>query len=153
METEEISIVMTLSRRAAILAYCTVASFLLAVEIRAFRPLQRLWRRPLFSMERTLPPLASINNQPVSTARSMLSNATIGMGAPTLWNVPSSFSDHKEENLKVLYTNDPKEINRWLTENLSMDGCTIGFDTEVGSFVVWLAILMLCGGRKGKDGQ
>lgn len=43
----------------------------------------------------------------------------------------SSSPNEHHKNLEVLYTNDPKEINRWLTDHLSMSGCTVGFDTEV----------------------
>ena len=126
-----------------------VASFLLLTtsfrwkSILAFRPIQRLWQRPLFSVERTLPPLASIQER-APRPRGMLSNATMGMGSLNTWTLPyssRSFSnatatDQNEENLQVLYTNDPKQINNWLNQHLSMDGCTIGFDTEVGAFSV-----------------
>jgi hypothetical protein len=36
-----------------------------------------------------------------------------------------------DRSLPVLYTNDPKLVSRWLSDNIETDGCTLGFDLEV----------------------
>jgi hypothetical protein len=33
--------------------------------------------------------------------------------------------------LPVLYTNDPKQVTKWLIDNVPKSGCILGFDTEV----------------------
>ena len=38
-------------------------------------------------------------------------------------------------NLPVLYTNDPKSVSHWLSDNVPRSGCTLGFDMEVSQFV------------------
>lgn len=137
---------MTVGRSTALRFRCVATLLLLATEILAFQPLQRLLRRPFFALERTLPPLASTQDR-LSPSRRMLPNATIGMGSPSTWTLPYSNRQEdlhgEQDNLQVLYTNDPKEINRWLTDNLSMDGCTIGFDTEVGWCLLCHSIVCL----------
>jgi hypothetical protein len=40
--------------------------------------------------------------------------------------------------LPVTYTNDPKQVYAWFSENLETTGCTIGFDVEVGD---WMRML------------
>jgi len=37
----------------------------------------------------------------------------------------------KRPNLPVLYTNDPKSVSHWLSDNVPRSGCTLGFDMEV----------------------
>lgn len=102
--------------------------------IMAFQPIQRLLKRSVFSVDYTLPPLAFIHQGRPPRSR-VFSNSTMSsMDTLTMPYSSRSFSSSPNEhhkNLEVLYTNDPKEINRWLTDHLSMSGCTVGFDTEV----------------------
>jgi hypothetical protein len=38
-----------------------------------------------------------------------------------------------DRDLSVLYTNDPKMVSRWLSDNIGTNGCTLGFDLEVST--------------------
>jgi hypothetical protein len=38
-----------------------------------------------------------------------------------------------DRGLPVLYTNDPKMVSRWLSDNIETNGCTLGFDLEVST--------------------
>jgi hypothetical protein len=56
--------------------------------------------------------------------------------------IPSRESDR---HLSVLYTNDPKMVSRWLSDNIGNDGCTLGFDLEVSNVLCGCSfILSLC---------
>lgn len=35
------------------------------------------------------------------------------------------------DDLPVLYTNDPMKVSGWLADHIPSDGCTLGFDVEV----------------------
>jgi hypothetical protein len=104
-------------------------------------PFRLRWRVGFFSEEYLLAPLAfssSSTKQKHQRSPAALSNATID--TMSSWTIPYSRQDHGVETAKdaddsallpVLYTNDPKMVNRWLTENIPMDVTAIGFDTEV----------------------
>jgi len=42
----------------------------------------------------------------------------------------SSTLSYEGSSVPVTYTNDPKSVYRWLSDQLPYDGCTIGFDIE-----------------------
>lgn len=83
-----------------------------------------------FYSELTLPPLVSIQNDPYS----LLSKATTKQRVNSddhyshIFQSPSLYS---VSDLPVIYTNDPKIVSRWLSDNIPSTGCTIGFDVEV----------------------
>jgi hypothetical protein len=54
-------------------------------------------------------------------------------------DVDNSVTPTRESDryLSVLYTNDPKMVSRWLSDNIGTDGCTLGFDLEVSSIVLY----------------
>jgi hypothetical protein len=54
--------------------------------------------------------------------------------------IPSRESDR---DLSVLYTNDPKMVSRWLSDNIGNDGCTLGFDLEVSIVLYCIVRLFL----------
>ena len=41
------------------------------------------------------------------------------------------------KSIPVIYTNSPRTISKWLTENISTDGCTLGFDVESNPSTPW----------------
>jgi hypothetical protein len=41
------------------------------------------------------------------------------------------YSEYTGRQIPVMYTNDPKSVYRWFSDNLPHAGCTIGFDVEV----------------------
>jgi hypothetical protein len=41
------------------------------------------------------------------------------------------YSEETARQIPVTYTNDPKSVYRWFSDNLPYTGCTIGFDIEV----------------------
>ncbi len=43
----------------------------------------------------------------------------------------SSVLSYEGSSAPVTYTNDPKSVYRWLSDQLPYEGCTIGFDVEV----------------------
>ena len=49
--------------------------------------------------------------------------------ATTTSTVP--YSEYTGREIPVVYTNDPKSVYSWFTENLSTNGCVVGFDVEV----------------------
>jgi hypothetical protein len=55
--------------------------------------------------------------------------------------IPSRESSDRD--LSVLYTNDPKLVSRWLSDNIGTDGCTLGFDLEV-SIVLYCTTVHFC---------
>ena len=67
-----------------------------------------------FTHQGVLPPL------PLAELPSSPSNSTI---------IPYSVSETSV--VPVTYTNDPKTVYLWLTENLPLDGCILGVDLEV----------------------
>lgn len=101
----------------------------------AFAPKDLPRRRiDVFSMERKLPPVASVHQVPPVRSGTG-ANTTMADSLIQPYSSPRSYSTSATptvdaNQLSVLYTNDPKEINRWLTEHVPMDDCTIGFDTE-----------------------
>lgn len=38
----------------------------------------------------------------------------------------------------IIYTNDPSRVGQWIAENVRVEGCTLGFDTEVRVHDRWL---------------
>lgn len=84
-------------------------------------------------MGRQLPPVVPVHLVS-SVRRGMASNSTMVDTLILPYSSPRSYSTAvapgDEEQLPVRYTNDPKEINRWLTEHVPTDDCAIGFDTE-----------------------
>jgi hypothetical protein len=86
-------------------------------------------RDRFFSEEHLLAPLDSSSSH--LTAAAAPSNATVD--TMSTWTLPYSSQDHTVNGaaLPVLYSNDPKMVNRWLTQHLPMDVCAVGFDTEV----------------------
>jgi hypothetical protein len=75
-----------------------------------------------FTQEGLLPPLALSAMCP--------SNQTTD-------TMPYTESPHGR-SIPVVYTNDPNSIYRWLSNNLPIEGCTMGFDTEVSFYFVCL---------------
>jgi hypothetical protein len=63
-----------------------------------------------FAQESMLPPLPRIDDENTIT--------------------PARESDR---SLPILYTNDPKMVSRWLSDNIETNGCTLGFDLEVST--------------------
>jgi hypothetical protein len=43
----------------------------------------------------------------------------------------SSYLSGLGPSVPVTYTNDPKTVYRWMSDNLPNEGCTLGFDVEV----------------------
>jgi hypothetical protein len=41
------------------------------------------------------------------------------------------YSEYTGRQIPVTYTNDPKSVYRWFSDNLLHTGCTIGLDIEV----------------------
>jgi hypothetical protein len=105
----------------------------------AFRPprglrLRVFQRDRFFSEEHLLAPLDSSSSSHLHSAAAAPSNATVD--TMSSWTLPYSRQDHavnanEGPSLPVLCSNDPKMVNRWLTQHLPMDVCAIGFDTEV----------------------
>jgi hypothetical protein len=46
----------------------------------------------------------------------------------------SSYVALNGPSIPVTYTNDPKTVYRWLSDQLPYEGCTIGFDVEVSCY-------------------
>ncbi|CAB9521512.1 Exonuclease [Seminavis robusta] len=117
-------------------------------------------RDRFFAVEHILPPLASIAATPRPRHRTTLSrNGTMHTGTAILGghrnngtdfgssrqdtihrqHIQHYISDHDDKDaLPVLYTNDPKVLNRWLADNIPMEPCVIGFDTESVPDVPWI---------------
>lgn len=72
-----------------------------------------------FTVKDCLPPLETMP----SSSLPSYSNSTFTMTMP--------YSDTTSEPLPVVYSNDPKVLNRWLVDHVPMEGCAVGFDTEV----------------------
>jgi hypothetical protein len=53
------------------------------------------------------------------------------------------YSEYTGRQIPVTYTNDPKSVYRWFSDNLSRAGCTIGFDVEVCFWIV-VSVLFVC---------
>ena len=136
---------------------CAAAAFTQPQDSKRPQQVPRLSRRrtkdnnnnmtPFFAVERMLPPLSPIRMRR-PTLPSQYSTSPGGgpaNGTSTL-TIPYSSSARDEEMLEydppsggvdpqalpVLYTNCPKQLNRWLVEHVPMEACAIGFDTEVG---------------------
>jgi len=53
--------------------------------------------------------------------------------------LPSLYLDDDDDtnnDLHVLYTNDPAQVSLWLADHVPSAGCTLGFDVEVGDVVL-----------------
>src|SRR3569623_1277678 len=58
----------------------------------------------------------------------------VHLTAPPLQRVEDSVVDFDPQygtTLDVLYTNDPRSVSQWLSDNVPSNGCTLGFDIEV----------------------
>lgn len=74
-----------------------------------------------------LPPLS-----PVATTRTtteQLSQSSNGTTHATI--ARQTYCDDTVGNIPVVYTNNPKAVDKWLCTNLPYDGCILGFDIEV----------------------
>ena len=138
--------------------------------VSAFTPPQRLRRirtihhpkdTPFFAVEQMLPPLAPIrpttrpSQLPLHYSHAGPSNSTTTISSLTIpysSSTSMNYDDEEEESggdpLPVLYTNDPKMLNRWLVEHVPMEPCAIGFDTEVGFLCCYY--VLSAGGLFGK---
>lgn len=57
------------------------------------------------------------------------------------------YSEYTGRQIPVTYTNDPKSVYRWFSDNLPHTGCTIGFDVEVcllGARLNYLLFFFVC---------
>jgi hypothetical protein len=71
-----------------------------------------------FTVEQILPPLQSASSSFQNSTETIIpySRSKPFIGRP----------------LPVVYTNDPKHVSQWLSNNIPSSGGTIGFDVEVG---------------------
>jgi len=116
-------------------------------------------KNKFFAVEHVLPPLEEDAVGPLLMTHKYDSrNSTEGSSSSTAGTTTTSLTlpyssqqrtiiTNKQEHyggcgsdapLHVLYTNDPKMVNQWLMENVPMEGCAIGFDTEVCTVVLLL---------------
>ena len=76
-----------------------------------------------FTDKGLLPPLRGRGLQPLAT------NQTSETTPYT--DRSSVLSLRHGSGVPVTYTNDPKSVYRWLSDNLPYEGCIVGFDVEV----------------------
>lgn len=108
---------------------------------------------PFVAVQQVLPPLASITSSRTRASRPPLPLHYASPGGPTNGTVSMLISPYPEfsmlfdgdedhevggDPLPVLYTNDPKLLNKWLVEHVPMEPCAIGFDTESVPDVPWM---------------
>lgn len=74
-----------------------------------------------------LPPLQGLTLRP--SGMSVVWNQTTADSFTT--DTSSVLSLDGSSSVPVTYTNNPKSVYRWLSDNLPYEGCTIGFDVEV----------------------
>lgn len=82
-----------------------------------------------FTDKGLLPPLKGRGLQPFALNQTS-DTATL----PYTTDTSSVLSLHGS-SVPVTYTNNPKSVYRWLSDNLPYEGCTVGFDVEVSRSV------------------